>query len=112
MASRQSTVDYLMDQLSDCNGVHAKKMFGDYGVFLSDRMIGLICDNQLYFKPTEKGRALFETVTEGIPYPGAKPCLQVPEDMWDDREWLSELARITARELPPPKPKKKRPRGE
>ena len=111
MASKQSTVDYLMDQLSDCQGIYAKKMFGDYGVFLDGRMIGLICDDQLFFKPTDKGRALFQPITEGIPYPGAKPCLLVPGENWDDRDWLSELARVTADALPPHKPKVKKPKA-
>ena len=106
MASKQSTVDFLLDQLADAGAVSARKMFGDYGVFLGGKMIALICDDQLFFKPTDPGRKLFDPVTEGIPYPGAKPCLRVPEEAWDEREWLVSVALATFEALPMPKKKK------
>ena len=108
MATKPATVEFLLDQLSDAKGVTAKKMFGEYGLFLADRMIALICDDRLYFKPTDAGRRLFPAVTEGVPYPGAKPCLLVQEEDWDDRDWLTEVAKATAAALPAPvrKPKK------
>ena len=31
-------------------------MFGEYGVYVDGKMIGLICDDQLYVKPTASGR--------------------------------------------------------
>ena len=95
MASKQSTIDYLLDQLSDVGEISAKKMFGEYGLFLRGKMIALVCDDRLFFKPTEPGRALFPLVTEGIPYPGAKPCLWVAEEDWDNRDWLASVARAT-----------------
>jgi hypothetical protein len=45
---------------------------------------------------------------EGAPYPGAKPHMQIPEDLLDNRHWLSELVRLTADALPVPKPKSKK----
>jgi hypothetical protein len=41
------------------------------------------------------------------PYPGAKPIFLIEEQI-EDAEWLSELVRITTRELPAPKPKKRK----
>lgn len=108
MASKPSTVAFLVDQMADAGPVSAKKMFGDYGVFLDGKMIAIIGDDRLFFKPTAKGRALFTEVAEAVPYPGAKPCLLVAEEAWDDRDWLSALARATADELPVPGPKKKK----
>lgn len=108
MASKQTIVDFIVDQLSDAGEVSAKKMFGDYGVFLSGKMIALICDDKLFFKPTENGRKLFSSLTEGIPYPGAKPCFLVPEDEWDNREWLTSVAKATFSELPIPRKKPKK----
>jgi len=48
------------------------------------------------------------SITEGFPYPGAKACFLISGDKWDDRNWLSELIKISAAELP--MPKKKAPR--
>jgi hypothetical protein len=70
----------------------------------------LICDNRLFVKPTVGGRAFIGDVVEAPPYPGAKPSLLI-EGQIEDGEWLSELARITTRELPAPKPKRRRRKG-
>jgi hypothetical protein len=45
-------------------------------------------------------------VVEAPPYPGAKPSLLIGDQI-EDAPWLSELVRITVRELPAPKPKKR-----
>ena len=104
MASRQSTVDYLVEQMSGAGEVSAKKMFGEYGVYCDGKMVALICDDQLFVKPTEAGRKLIgDAVVEGCPYPGAKPCLLVPGAGWEDRAWLSQLVAETAAGLMPPK---------
>lgn len=106
MASSQDFVDFVTEQFeADC-GVTSKKMFGEYGLFSRGKMFALVCDDRLLVKPTEGGRAFIGDVTEGIPYPGAKPCFLIEERI-DDREWLSELARITTRELPEPKRRKR-----
>lgn len=108
MTSKPSTVAFLLDQLSETGEVTAKKMFGEYGVFLAGKMIAIIGDDRLYFKLTAQGRQHSPLATEASPYPGAKPCLLVAEEAWDDREWLSELARITAAALPTPKKRSKK----
>lgn len=46
-------------------------------------------------------------VVESPAYHGAKPSFLI-EDKIEDREWLSELVRISAKELSMPKPKKKK----
>lgn len=108
MATKQSIVDFLMDQLAEAGAVSARKMFGDYGVFLSGKMIAIIGNDRLFFKPTEQGRKLISSIIEEIPYPGAKPYFLIPEEHWDDREWLAELAKATASELPLPVKKRKK----
>jgi TfoX/Sxy family transcriptional regulator of competence genes len=106
MATQQRTVDYLLEQASGAGAVSAKPMFGEYGVYVDGKMIGLICDNQLYVRPTASGRLHAEPVSEAPPYPGAKPHLLIEADRWEDAEWLSALMRVTATELPTPKPRK------
>ena len=107
MASTQGFVDFVMELFdADC-GVTHKKMFGEYGLFSEGKMFAMICDDRLLVKPTEGGRAYIGDVVEALPYPGAKPAFLI-EDRLEDGEWLSELARITARELPLPKPRKRK----
>lgn len=80
-------------------------MFGEYCLYLSGKPVGLVCDDQLYLKPTTSGKGKLAEVVEGSPYPGAKPHLLITADQWEDAEWLCDLVRVTARELPKPKPK-------
>lgn len=105
MASDLKFVEFVVDQLDEDCAVTFKKMFGEFGLYSAGKLFAVICDDQLFVKPTEGGRAFIGKVIEAPPYPGAKPSLLIG-DRLEDGEWLSELVRITARELPEPKPKK------
>ena len=100
MPSNQNTVDFVIDQMSDAGDVSFKKMFGEYGIYCNGKMVASVCDDQLFVKPTMRGRAHIGDVVEASPYPGAKPSFLISADQWEDREWLSDLIRITADELP------------
>jgi len=106
MASAQSTVDFIVDQLGGTDVVTAKKMFGEYGIYFDSKMVALVCDGQLFIKPSAAGRQFIGTPTEAPPYPGAKPYFLISGERWDDGAWMSQLVRITAAELPLPKKKK------
>jgi len=106
MASDAKTVAFLVDQIGVTGTVHAKPMFGEYGIYCDGKMVAMFCDNQLFVKPTAGGRAFAGTIQEASPYPGAKPCLLIGEDRWDDADWLTQLIAISAGELPLPEPKR------
>jgi TfoX/Sxy family transcriptional regulator of competence genes len=106
MATEQRTIDYLLEQAGGAGAVAVKPMFGEYGVYVDGKMIGSVCDDQLFVKPTVSGRAHAEPVSDAPPYLGAKPQMLIPADRWDDAEWPGELLRVTAAELPPPKPRR------
>jgi DNA transformation protein len=105
VATTQNTIAFLLDQLSGAGGASAKKMFGEYCLYLAGKPVGLVCDDQLYLKPTKAGESMLQQVVDGSPYPGAKPHLLITPDQWEDGEWLCNLVRATACELPQPKPK-------
>ena len=107
MASDQNFVDFVIEQIEDAGKITAKKMFGEYGIYSDGKIFGVICDNKLFIKPTKSGREFIENVVEAPAYPGAKPSFLI-EDKIEDKEWLSELVRITINELPEPKPKRKK----
>jgi DNA transformation protein len=104
-------MDYLLDQLRGCGPVSARRMFGEFCLYLDGRPVGLVCDEQLFLKPSEAGRRLMQAahgVQEGAPFPGARPHLRITADDWDDHHWLGQLVRATFDSLPPPKPVKPR----
>lgn len=101
-------MDFLLDQVEGAGSVHAHKMFGEYALYLDEKVVALVCDDQLFMKLTEPGKEFaVDRYEEGLPYSGAKPWMRINEEMYDDREWLIELLRITAEALPVPKPKSK-----
>jgi len=108
MSTSQSTVDYLLDQLSDLPNVRVRKMFGEYALYCDEKVVGLVCDDQLFVKITPPGKALVgEHYEEGEAYPGAKPSMRIGAEELDDSERLCELIRRTANALPAPRPKTK-----
>jgi DNA transformation protein len=106
MATTQTTMDFLLDQLAGLGQASARKMFGEYCLYLAEKPVGVVCDNQLFLKPTAAGRGLLAKFVEAPPYAGAKPHLHVSADQWEEKEWLCQLVQATANELPQPKPKK------
>ena len=107
MASDPDFVQFVADQVDASCDITYRKMFGEYALYSKGKVVALICDDQLFVKPTEAGRAYIGDVTEAPPYPGAKNSFLIGDEI-DDSEWLSELIALTERELPPPKPKRKK----
>ena len=106
MASDLSFAEYVADQCRAAGRIALRRMFGEFALYCDDKVVAFICDNQLFVKPTDAGRAVLGKVVEAPPYPGAKPYFLVGGDL-DDPEQLAELIRKTALELPEPKPKAK-----
>jgi TfoX/Sxy family transcriptional regulator of competence genes len=79
-------------------------MFGEYALYVDGKVTALVCDDQLFLKPTAEGRRFLGAVTEGAPYPGAKPYFLLSEEL-EDPERLAMVLDITAAALPKPKPK-------
>jgi TfoX/Sxy family transcriptional regulator of competence genes len=107
MATDPKTVSFLVDQMSAAGAVSARQMFGDWGLYCDGKMVALTSDGQLFVKPTAGGRTFAVGSEEAPPYQGAKPCLLIDPEHWDDAKWLSELIRISTAELPMRKPKPK-----
>jgi len=107
MATDKSFVEFIVDQIENAGQITFRKMFGEYAVYCNGKVVALVCDNQLFIKPTEGGRAFIGNSVEAPPYKGAKPSFLI-DDRIEDREWISNLIRITAMELPEQKMKEKK----
>ena len=107
MASKKEFLDFIVDQIDTTGLITYRAMFGEYGIWCDGKIFALVCDNKLFIKPTLGGRDFIGDVVEAPPYPGAKNSFLI-EDKIEDREWLSQLVKVTVAELPEPKPKKKK----
>lgn len=108
MATKQSTIDYLLDQLSEVKDIRARKMFGEYALYASEKVVALVCDDELFVKITDAGKKFVgKNYEEDFAYPGAKASMHISGDLLEDKDFLNNLISITAKALPQPKPKKK-----
>lgn len=108
MSTSQSTIDFLLEQLRDLPNVRARKMFGEYALYCDEKVVGLVCDDQLFIKYTDQGRKFAEgKYVPGFAYPGAKESMNITEII-DDAEFLCGLVRMSAAALPLPKTKKRK----
>lgn len=106
MASDLEFVEFAVDQMAGAGVVSYRKMFGEYAIYCEGKVVALICDNQLFVKQTQAGRSFIGDVVEAPAYAGAKPSFLIEEHL-DDKDWISNLIRLTEQELPAPKAKKK-----
>lgn len=106
MANDQAFIDYIIDQVD--RDLTYRHMFGGTTLYMNGKVVGLICENQLFVKPTAAGRSYIGDVVEAPAYEGAKNSFLI-EDQVDDGEWLVGLFTVTENALPAPRPKKKKP---
>lgn len=105
MATSPETAAFVLEQAQGAGDVSIRKMFGEYALYCDAKVVGLICDDTLYVKPTPGARALMPDAEEAEPYPRAKPKL-VADGLLDDPEQLARVLRAVADDLPAPKPRR------
>ena len=103
MASDRALVDSIVERMSGGGEVHARAMFGEFGIYCDDRIIGQVNENILFIKVTAAGAGIVRSSRTAPPYPGAKPAYVVDGEDLDDDAYLSQLARVTADAVPAPK---------
>ncbi len=109
MAVSKEVVLSAVQGMSEGNNITHRLMFGGAALYCDTKVVGLLCDDELFIKPTEEGRSFVgEAFPEKEPFPKGKPWFFISHALIKDRDWLSELVRITAKALPLPKKKKKR----
>ena len=104
MASSKDYLTFVLEQLSDLEGVSYRPMMGEYMLYYRDKVVGGIYDDRLLVKPVSSAIALMPEVVCELPYEGAKAMLLVSEV--DDRAFLRNLFMSMYDELPAPREKK------
>jgi len=102
MASDPGFIEFVCEQVRGAGRITHRRMFGEYALYCDGKVVALVCDNQLFLKPTRAGGALLGRVREAPPYPGARPYFLIDTQL-DDAETLAAVVRATASELPQPK---------
>lgn len=112
MSTSKQTVAFIEDQLAPLD-VRTKSMFGEYAIYCNDKVVGFICDDTLFIKPSGADDFVQERTSLAPAYPGSKDYNSVPGDVLEDVAWLREAIERVADALPLPKPKtsKSRPKS-
>ena len=105
MSTRPETIAALLDALAPAGPLSARAMFGEYALYLDGRVVALVCDDQLFVKPTPGARGALPDAALAPPYKGAKDHL-LASDALDDPDPVADALRAAAADLPPPKPRK------
>jgi len=104
MASSKSYLEFILEQLSDLEGIAHRGMMGEYILYYRGKIVGGIYDDRLLVKPVKAAVSLMADAVYELPYEGAKEMLLV--ENVDDRAFLVRVFNAAYDDLPMPKKKK------
>ena len=110
MPSTKGYLDFILEQLSELEGLSWRGMMGEYLLFVRGKVFGGIYDDRFLVKPTRSALELLPHADREAPYPGGREMLLV--ENVDDREFLARLVDAVAEELPAPKKRGRQRRPE
>ena len=98
MTSSKEYLEYILEQLSDLEGITHRAMMGEYIIYYRGKIIGGIYDDRFLIKPVKTAKKMMPDADMELPYDGAKEMLLV--DDVENREFLKELIEAMYDELP------------
>lgn len=105
MATSKDFLNYILDNLSEVEGITCRQMMGEYIIYMNGRIAAYVCDNRMLIKPVASAVRLLPGASYEPPYEGAKEMILCENT--DDRGFLKMLFEAIYDELPEPKKKKK-----
>ena len=97
--------EYVRDSFSKSGDIVIKSMMSGYLVYFNGKLIGDICNNELFLKRTPTSDRLLADSELRYPYEGSKTLMHV-FDKFEDTDLITELLEGMYAELPEKKPKK------
>ena len=104
MASSKEYLTFILEQLSDLEGISYRAMMGEYIIYYREKIVGGIYDDRLLVKPVKSAVSLMPNAIYELPYDGAKEMLLV--DNVDHKDFLPRLFVAMYDELSAQKKKK------
>ena len=106
MSSSKEYLEFILEQLSDLDGIEYRYMMGEYVLYYKGKIFGGIYDDRFLIKPVKSAIDFMPNAKYEIPYKNGKEMLLM--DDVDNKERLAELIKIMYDELPARKLKKKK----
>lgn len=105
MTSSKEYLEYILEQLSDLDGISYRAMMGEYIIYYREKIVGGIYDDRFLVKPVNSAMTMMPDGDMEFPYDGAKEMLLVSDV--ENKAFLAELLESMYGELPAPKKKRK-----
>ena len=98
MATNKEYLNFILDQLSELDGITHRQMMGEYIIYYHGKITAYLCDDRLLVKPVASAVKMMPQAKFETPYDGATEMLLV--ENVDDRAFLKELLEAMYPELP------------
>lgn len=114
MRMKSSLASYVTEQLAFLGPISNRSIFGAVGIFIDDRLLGIVANDSLYLHtgPVNRGDYLARGAPQFKPYPNAFDLTtdhhQVPQDIvgdpqqlkvWGERALLAAVEAARAKQL-------------
>ena len=98
--------EFVREIFSAAGDIVIRSMMGGYLIYFNGKLIGDICDNELFLKRTPTSDKLLADSELRYPYEGSKTLMYV-FDRFEDMDLITELLKGMFAELPTPKLRKR-----
>lgn len=105
MATTNEYIEYVCEQIKGIGNIRYKKMFGEFMVYVNDKPVIIVCDNNAFVKKLDCVEEFMKEASTGYPYDGAKEHYILDIDNAEFcKAVVSEIEKVT--KLPKPRKKK------
>ena len=118
MSTQKETVEFILEKLGEPKHFNVRAMFGEYALYCdptsskgsgeAKKVVGLICNDQLYVKIMSASAELEDICDKDEAYPGSKQFYVVEEVQLSKIKNLPKILINIAKSLPAKKSKKKK----
>ncbi len=107
MSTQKEAVEFILEKLGRAGRFAVRAMFGEYALYADGKVVGLVCDDQLYVKILPESVELEAICEKDEAYPGSKKFYVVEEVQLSQLSNLPDILLDIAKSLPEKKLKKK-----
>ncbi len=107
MSTQKETVEFILEKFGDSKRFAVRAMFGEYALYADGKVVGLVCNDQLYVKILPESAELEKFCEQDEAYPGSKKFYVIEEPQLSHIKNLPDILLNISKWLPAKKSKKK-----
>lgn len=108
MPTQKETVEFILEKLGMPKRFAVRAMFGEYALYANGKVVGLVCNDQLYVKILPASAELESICDKDEAYKGSKLFYVVEESQLSQIPNLPEILLNIAKSLPAKKKSKRK----